>query len=145
MNENSNYILLVEDSEDDAVFFREALEEAGLEVRLQIARDGVEAINIIFGGKGLSGSPVKPRVIVLDLKIPKLNGLELLHKVKSDPFTRAIPVVVFSSSQEERDLLESYELGVNSFLVKPTDADDFGETVRMLGRYWLQLNQSPKT
>jgi CheY-like chemotaxis protein len=139
-------ILLVEDSADDATFVMHALQEGKFEARVQIARDGVEALAAIFGaGNSAEAVPiVHPRLIILDLKLPKVNGLEVLRRLKSNPNARSIPVVVLSSSQEKRDLEESYELGVNGFLVKPMDFDEFGETVQMLCRYWLQFNKPAK-
>ena len=139
-------ILLVEDSEDDSAFFIHALKDSNPEAQLLIARDGVRALSLIFG----AGNPdeavpaVRPKLIVLDLKLPKVSGLEVLRKLKTNPHTRTIPVVVLSSSQEKRGLAESYQLGVNSYLVKPMDFDEFAELVRILGRYWLQFNQSAK-
>lgn len=135
--------LLVEDSAEDSLFFVHALEEAGLPADIRIARDGAEALSLIFG----AGNPddavpaVRPGLIVLDLKLPKVNGLEVLRRLKANPHTRAIPVVVWSSSQEKRDLTECYQLGANSYLVKPMDFDEFTGVVQMLGRYWLQCNQ----
>jgi two-component system response regulator len=139
-------ILLVEDSKDDSAFFVHALEEAKLSARVHIARDGAEALTLIFG----TGNPndsfptIRPKIIVLDLKLPKISGLELLRRLKTNPHTRAIPIVVLSSSQEKSDLAESYQLGLNSYLVKPMDFDEFADLVQMLGRYWLKCNQAPK-
>ena len=139
-------LLLIEDSEDDSVFFREALAEAGLHVAMRWARDGAEAREMIFGGNSPDSSEgLKPRLIVLDVKMPKLGGIELLQMLKTDDRTRSIPVVIFSSSQEKRDLLESYRLGANSYVVKPMDADKFTETVRLLGEYWLRTNETPNS
>lgn len=139
-------LLLVEDSEEDSMFFVHALEEAKLSPHIRIARDGAEALSLIFG----AGNPddavpaIRPKLIVLDLKLPKVGGLELLRRLKTNPHTRAIPAVVLSSSQEKRDLAESYQLGVNSYLVKPMDFDEFTALVQLIGRYWLQCNQPPK-
>jgi two-component system, response regulator len=146
MAEDVINILLVEDSADDAAFVEHALKEAKLGEGLKIARDGVEALALIFGtGNPADSLPViNPRIIVLDLKLPKVDGLELLRLLKSNPHSRTIPVVVLSSSLEKRDLTESYRLGVNAYLVKPMDFDEFSETVQMLGRFWLQFNQSSK-
>ena len=146
MPDPSTEILLVEDSPDDASFFIHTLVKAGLAAHLRVLPNGAEALDFIFcTGAHTQRSPANlPKVIVLDLKIPKLNGLELLRRLKADPLTRTIPVVVFSSSREERDLLESYELGVNSYLVKPMDFAEFSESVRVLGQYWLEFNQTPK-
>jgi two-component system response regulator len=139
-------ILLVEDGEDDAAFFTNALKESNPEVQLLIARDGAQALSVIFGAGNLDEAipAVRPKLIILDLKLPKVSGLEVIRKLKTNPRTRAIPVVALSSSQEKRDLAESYQSGVNSYLVKPMDFDEFADLVRTLGRYWLQLNQPPK-
>ncbi len=138
-------ILLVEDSEDDSTFFVHAMRMANSSARLRIARDGAEALAILFSGES-NGEPApvnRPKLIVLDLKLPKVGGLEVLRRLKANPNTRSIPVVALSSSQEKRDLSESYNLGVNSYLVKPMDYDDFGEVARIISRYWLQFNQPP--
>lgn len=138
-------ILLVEDSLDDVAFFVRTLERAGLGARLHAVHDGAEALAFIFG----DNQPVTParvlrlKVIILDLKLPKVSGLEVLRRLKNAPQTRQIPVVILSSSQEERDLIESYQLGVNSYVVKPMDFDAFGASVRTLCQYWLQFNQTP--
>lgn len=139
-------ILLVEDSADDAAFVRHALDEANLGVRLHIARDGAEALSLLFGDIGpVETAPLfRPQVIVLDLKLPKVNGLEVLRRVKTNQHARSIPVVVLSSSQENSDLLASYEANANSFLVKPMDFDEFRSQVQAMGRYWIQRNQIPK-
>jgi two-component system response regulator len=139
-------ILLVEDSEDDAVFFQRALKEAGLAERVQYARDGVEALACIFGANAAAdGMPVTwPKLIVLDLKLPRVNGMEVLQLLKTNPHTRTIPVVVWSSSQEKRDLAAAYRLGVNSYLVKPLDFDELTELIQTMGRYWLGYNQTLK-
>ena len=138
-------LLLIEDSEDDIVFFREALDQAGLRVRMRTARNGAEANQIIFRNEPLSEAAYpRPKLIVLDLKMPKLNGIDLLARLKRDQRTSGIPVVIFSSSQEKRDLTESYRLGANSYLVKPMEAEKFSEAVRLLGLYWLQLNEIPR-
>lgn len=139
-------ILLVEDSEDDRAFFVHALKQSYPTAQLRIARDGAEALSHIFGaGDPETAVPIaRPKLVILDLKLPKVGGLEVLRRLKSNPNTKMIPVVAMSSSQEKRDLTESYQLGVNSYLVKPMDFDEFTEAVRVLGRYWLQFNQSPK-
>jgi two-component system response regulator len=139
-------ILLAEDSEDDAAFFVQALSDSHPDARLVIARDGVEALSVIFGAADREGDrPVlRPKLILLDLKLPKVSGLELLRIFKSNPNTRSIPAVVLSSSREKDDLAESYRLGANSYLVKPMDFDEFAALVQLLGRYWLEFNQSAK-
>lgn len=144
MNDESTDILLVEDSEDDAVFFKHAMKLANPSARLRIARDGAEALEMIFGST--SSSEIKPvmspKLIVLDLKLPKISGLEVLRRLKVNPNSQSLPVVVLSSSQEKRDLSDSYQLGANSYLVKPMDFDDFGGLVQIINRYWLQYNQT---
>ena len=146
MSEETAELLLVEDSPDDVAFFVHTFEKARLAARLRVIPDGAEALEFVFcTGRHAGRNPSnRPKVIILDLKLPKVNGLEVLRRLKSDVRTRAIPVVVLSSSQEERDLIESYEIGVNSYIVKPMDFDEFGKSVRMLGQYWLQFNQTPK-
>lgn len=139
-------LLLVEDSPDDVEFFLHTFRAARFPVHVQVAHDGTEALDLIFGTddqaeRGLAG---RLKVIVLDLKLPKVDGLEILRRVKSDLRTRHIPVVVLSSSLEERDLAESYRLGVNSYLVKPMEFDHYTDSVRKLGRYWLEYNATPK-
>lgn len=138
-------ILLVEDNCDDVAFFLRTLEMANLAPRLLQVEDGKEALDFVFcTGKHAGRNPAnRPRVIFLDLKLPKVNGLEVIRRLKANPGTRAIPIVVLSSSQEERDLVESYQLGVNSYVVKPMEFDQFGESVRIIGQYWLQFNQTP--
>lgn len=146
MTDENADILLVEDSADDAAFFTHALKEAGLSAQVRVARDGAEALALLFGdGNAGDETPLlRPRLIVLDLKLPKVSGLEVLHRLKADPHTQTIPVVVLSSSQEKRDLAESYQLGVNSYLVKPMDFDEFAALIHALSRYWLQYNQTQK-
>ena len=137
-------ILLVEDSPDDVAFFVRTLDKAGLGARLHSVRDGAEAMEFIFGDGHAAARlrVLRLKIIILDLKLPKVNGLEVLRRLKSNPQTRTIPVVILSSSQEERDLIESYQLGVNSYVVKPMDFDAFGASVRALCQYWLQFNQT---
>jgi two-component system, response regulator len=146
MTNGTTDILLVEDSVDDAGFVRRALEEVNLGARLHVARDGVEALRFLFGAENTAGAVplVRPKVILLDLKLPRVDGLELLRRLKGNPHTHTIPVVVLSSSQEKRDLTESYRVNVNSYLVKPMDFDEFGALVQALGHYWLRFNQTPK-
>jgi len=146
MPDQAPEILLVEDSPDDVAFIIRTFEKAGLSARLHAVADGAEALEFIFAtgqhaGRNLA---IKPKLIILDLKLPKVGGLEVLRRLKMTPETRSIPVVVLSSSQEERDLIESYALGVNSYVVKPMDFDHFAASVQALVRYWLQFNQTPK-
>jgi two-component system, response regulator len=138
-------ILLVEDSTDDAAFFIRAAEAAKLGVQIRRACDGVEALSMIFGGDNLAGAPrLQPRLILLDLKMPRLGGVEVLRALKTNPQTRSIPVVVLSSSNEKRDLNECYQLGANSYLVKPMDFDTFVHIAQTAIRYWLHLNHAPQ-
>ena len=111
-----------------------------------MARDGAEALDFIFGTGPHAGRRLHdgPTVVLLDLKLPLVDGLEVLRRVKSDPLTRALPVVVLTSSREERDVVESYQLGVNSYIVKPVDFEQFTEAVRQLGLYWVLLNEPPR-
>jgi CheY-like chemotaxis protein len=129
-------ILLVEDNPNDAELTQRALKKKELDVRLVIARNGAEALELLFGG-------LRPKVIFLDLKLPKIDGVEVLRRIRADARTKAMPVVVLTSSQEERDITESYRLGVNSYVVKPVEFDRFYKTVSDLGTYWLVLNKIP--
>ncbi len=135
-------ILLVEDNPSDLELTLHALKRHNLANRIQIVRDGAEALEFLFGPDGNTVDYI-PRVILLDLKLPKVDGLEVLQKIKGNPKTQAIPVVVLTSSREERDLVESYRLGVNSYIVKPVDFNQFIDAVKQLGLYWLLLNQPP--
>ena len=136
-------LLLVEDNPQDVELTLAALKEHHLANRIHVVRDGAEALDFIFGAGGYAGRNVEevPRVILLDLKLPKVDGIEVLRRLKSDPRTRAIPVVVMTSSREERDVVETYKLGANSCIVKPLDFVKFTEAVRQVGLYWLLLNQ----
>ena len=129
-------ILLVEDNPNDAELTQRALKKANLEARLTIARDGAEALDYL-----LSDRP-KPKVIFLDLKLPKIDGIEVLRRARADQRTRSIPIVVLTSSHEERDISECYKLGVNSYVVKPVEFDKFYKAVADLATYWLVLNKS---
>lgn len=146
MPDDDAELLLVEDSPDDVAFFIHTLKKANLAARLQVVVDGAEALDYLFSRGSFAGHnpPAHLKVIVLDLKLPKLDGLEVLRRLKTDLRTQSIPVVVLSSSQEERDLVESYRLGVNSYVVKPMDFDQFSESIRRLGQYWLQCNETPR-
>ncbi|MGB9716442.1 MAG: response regulator [Thermodesulfovibrionales bacterium] len=138
-------ILLVEDNPNDAELAIRALKKHNLANKVHIAKDGVEALDFIFGTGSYADRDVndKPKVVFLDLKLPKVDGLDVLKKIKSDERTKTIPVVVLTSSTEERDIIESYQLGVNSYIVKPIDFDKFVDAVSELGLYWLLLNQPP--
>jgi len=146
MNEtNEIEILLVEDSPDDLDMTLRALRKANLTNRIQIARDGAEAVEFIFGEGAHAGRKVEnvPRLILLDLKLPKIDGMEVLERIKSDPRTRMIPVVILTSSKEQKDVVESYKLGVNSYIVKPVNFEGFAAAVQELGMYWMLLNEPP--
>jgi CheY-like chemotaxis protein len=135
-------ILLVEDDPQDLDLTLRALRLARLTNNIRVARDGAEALDYIFGeGPWAGRSP--PDIVVLDLKLPKVDGMEVLRRAKSDPRTRAIPIVVLTSSKQERDVVESYKLGVNSFISKPVSFEQFTEAVRQLGFYWALLNHPP--
>jgi len=139
MAENLVEILIVEDNPNDLELALHALKKNNLANPIHVARDGAEALDYLFD----AGTVGKPKVILLDLKLPKVNGLEVLKRIKSDPRTQMIPVVVLTSSREERDIIDSYRLGVNSYITKPVDFEQFAEVVRQLGLYWLLLNQPP--
>ena len=139
-------ILLVEDSAEDLELAVRALRKANLTNHIEVARDGAEALDFIFceGRHAARKIADAPKVILLDLKLPKVDGLEVLQRIKADPRTRHIPVVVLTSSQEQSDVVKSYRLGVNSYIVKPVNFDSFAAAVQQLGMYWLLLNQPPK-
>jgi two-component system response regulator len=139
-------ILIVEDSPQDLELALRALKKANLTNRIHVARDGAEALEFIFCEGKHTDRKIEdgPKVILLDLKLPKVDGLEVLQRIKSDPRTKTIPVVVLTSSKEQSDVVESYKLGVNSYIVKPVNFEHFAEAVQKLGMYWLLLNQPPK-
>jgi two-component system response regulator len=138
-------ILLVEDNEDDMDLALHALQREKLANRLFVVRDGEEALDFLFcRGKFAKRSfDFPPKLVLLDLKLPKVDGMEVLKQVKGDPRTRTIPVVMMTSSKEERDLISSYNLGVNSYIQKPVDFDQFRQNVKTIGLYWLVTNQPP--
>jgi len=144
--ENVVEILLVEDNPDDVELTLHAFQKHNLTNRIHVVRDGAEALEFLFctGAYADRDFQAVPQVILLDLKLPKVDGLEVLRRLKADPRTRVIPVVVLTASREERDVVESYQLGANSYIVKPADFEQFTEAVRQVGLYWLLLNQPPK-
>jgi two-component system, response regulator len=145
MSESPVEILLVEDNPNDVELMLHAFRKHNLSNCLHVVRDGAEALEFVCGTDAAAHHSIEPspKVILLDLKLPKVDGLEVLRRLKADPRTRAIPVVVLTSSREECDIVESYQLGVNSYIVKPVDFGQLIESVRQLGLYWLLLNQPP--
>lgn len=141
--QNSVEILLVEDNSRDVEMTIRALSKRNLANHIQVAKDGAEALDFLFATGAFAGRDVYhlPKVVMLDLKLPKVSGLEVLQRIKADEKTKMIPVVVLTSSQEERDMVESYRLGVNSYIVKPVDFEKFAEAVGELGFYWLLVNK----
>lgn len=137
-------LLLVEDDSHDLELSLRSLRKANLANSIQVARDGAEALEFLFAEGAFSDRDIAdhPKVVLLDLKLPKVDGLEVLRRLKADPRTAAIPVVVLTSSNEQRDLIESYQLGANSYIVKPVNFERFSAAVAELGFYWLFLNQS---
>jgi CheY-like chemotaxis protein len=138
-------ILLVEDNPNDVELTLHALEKNNFTNSVHVVRDGAEALAFIYGNGEYQGRDIgqQPKVILLDLKLPKIDGLEVLRRLKADPTTSMIPVVVLTYSREERDIVESYKLGVNSYITKPVDFEQFNAAVQQLGTYWLLLNQPP--
>jgi CheY-like chemotaxis protein len=138
MTDTTKMILLVEDDPDHELLTIRALKKSNIANDVRIARDGEEAINLLFGENA-----IQPQVILLDLKLPKIDGLEVLRRIRAGEVTRMLPVVVLTSSDEERDVVRSYQLGVNSYIRKPVNFNDFAEATRQLGMYWLVLNECP--
>lgn len=137
-------ILLVEDNPSDRELTLAALGRCQLANEIVIARDGEEALNYMYArGPWQDRDPVDPAVVLLDLKLPKIDGLEVLEKLKGDPSQRHVPIVMLTSSKEERDVVRSYELGVNSFVVKPVEFNEFFEAIQDLGMFWAILNEPP--
>jgi two-component system response regulator len=145
MSVSSVEILLVEDNPNDVELTLHAFARFRLANRVHVARDGQEALDYLFGSMehGVGRGPVRPKVVLLDLKLPKVDGLDVLRAIKADKALRTLPIVVLTSSREERDIVDSYELGVNSYIVKPIDFDKFVEAVQAIGFYWLLLNEPP--
>ena len=147
MNSNEIEILLVEDSSADEELAIHALRANNLANRISVAHDGEEALDYLFcrGEHNNRGFDNPPRLVLLDLKLPKMDGLEVLRQIKDDARTKAIPVVIMTSSREERDMINGYQLGVNSYIQKPVDFAQFREIIKQLGLYWLVVNQAPPT
>lgn len=138
-------ILLVEDNPDDEVLTVHALKSSGLTNAIIVARDGVECLEYLFGEGAYAGRDLseQPTVILLDLNMPRMGGLETLSRLRADPRTKHLPVVILTTSKEESDLVASYDRGANSFVRKPVDFEQFTEAARNLGMYWLLLNEMP--
>jgi CheY-like chemotaxis protein len=145
MTDRQIEILLVEDNNDDVELTLHALRKENLANSIHVARDGEEALEFLFcNGKHVERSfDQPPRLVLLDLKLPKVDGMEVLKRLKGDPRTCTIPVVILTSSKEERDLVQGYGLGANSYIQKPVDFEQFRETVKTAGLYWLVINQAP--
>jgi CheY-like chemotaxis protein len=141
----SNLILLVEDNSDDEALTLRALMKNNISNEVVVARDGVEALDFLFGTGVYAAreTAVLPALILLDLKLPKLDGFEVLKRLRADPRTRLLPVVILTSSKEQQDLVNGYGLGANSYVRKPVDFQQFLESVRQLGLYWLVINERP--
>jgi CheY-like chemotaxis protein len=136
MTDATKLILLVEDDPDHELLTIRALKKSNIANEVRVARDGEEAIDLLFGENAIA-----PQVILLDLKLPKVDGLEVLRRIRTGETTKYLPVVVLTSSDEERDVVRSYQLGVNSYIRKPVNFADFAEATRQLGMYWLVLNE----
>ena len=146
MNQNSVEILLVEDNITDAELTIRELKKHNMANNLVHLKNGEEALDFIFANgryAGIREVQYPPKVILLDIQMPKVNGIEVLQQIKTDPRTRSVPVVILTSSKEEQDLINGYKLGANSYIRKPVDFIQFAEAVRQLGLYWLLLNESP--
>jgi CheY-like chemotaxis protein len=139
-------ILLVEDNPNDVELILHVFQWCNLSNRVHVAWNGEEALDFIFGKGAYEGRNIddRPKVILLDLKLPKVDGIEVLRRIKGDPKTRTIPVVVLTSSREDRDIIETYNLGVNSYIVKPVQFDEFANVIREMGLYWKMINQPPE-
>jgi two-component system, response regulator len=145
MPDNGIEILLVEDNPNDVKLALRAFRTHHIANHVHVVRDGAEALEFIFCTDRYADRKIEqgPKLILLDLKLPLIDGIEVLRRTKADPRTRSLPIVVMTSSKEDRDIVESYQLGVNSYIVKPVDFEQFTEVVKQLGYYWLLLNQGP--
>lgn len=138
-------ILLVEDNPDDVALTERAFKKNNIRNRVVVAADGVEALDYVFGSGKYAGQTLPlPQVVLLDLKLPRVSGLEVLKMIRTDERTKLLPVVILTSSKEEQDLIDGYNLGANSYIRKPVDFSQFLEAVKQLGLYWLVLNETPK-
>jgi two-component system, response regulator len=140
---NPGKILLVEDNPDDVALTMRALKSNNITNDVVVANDGAQALEYLFGAKESALGDELPAVVLLDLKLPKVDGLEVLQRIRADGGTRLLPVVILTSSDEERDVIQGYSLGANSYVRKPVDFSEFTEAARQLGLYWLLLNQPP--
>lgn len=145
MSDSTKSILLVEDNPDDEALAIRALKRHNISNEIVVMRDGVEALDYLFGRGSHAGrdTSVKPTVVLLDLKLPRIDGLEVLRQLRADDRTRLLPVVILTTSSEEQDMLSSYSLGCNSYIRKPVDFVQFSEAIRQLGVYWLLINEAP--
>jgi two-component system, response regulator len=138
-------ILLVEDTPADVQLTMHVFQKYNISNRVEIVEDGADALDFLFHTGPYADRDERPKVVLLDLKLPRVSGLEVLRQIRADPRTHKLPVVILTSSREDVDIEKCYELGVNSYIVKPVDFAQFGESVRQLGLYWLVLNQSPSS
>jgi two-component system, response regulator len=147
MEMNTTLILLVEDNPDDEALTLRAFKKSNLRNEVIVVRDGEEAVNYLFGNGEFEGRDmnVMPHLILLDLKLPKIDGLEVLRRLRADPRTKLLPVVILTSSKEQEDLINGYSLGANSYVRKPIDFNEFISAIQQLGLYWLILNEFPGT
>jgi two-component system response regulator len=139
---NNKVILLVEDNPRDEALTLRALKKSNIVNEVIVVRDGVQALDYFFATAQGADPPCLPQLVLLDLKLPKVDGLEVLRRIRADERTRRLPVVVFTSSSEEEDMIKSYDLGANSYVRKPVESDRFAEATRQLGVYWLLLNEA---
>ena len=142
---NPGKILLVEDNPDDVSLTMRAFKSNNITNDVVVAQDGVEALDYLFGADGKPAPEELPAIILLDLKLPRVNGMEVLRRIRAEERTRLLPVVILTSSDEERDVIDTYSLGANSYVRKPVDFVEFTKAAKQLGLYWLLMNQAPPT